>query len=47
MIQDKWRVHTLCTPNNTKMADQIVIKFTRIAHRTQRNPHTCKHLREN
>ena len=38
MIHGKWRVHTLCTPNNTKMADQIVIKFTRIAHRTQRTP---------
>ena len=29
------------------MADQIVIKFTRMAHRTQRTPHTYKHLREN
>ena len=38
MIQGKWRVHTLCTPNNTKMVDQIFIKFTRIAHRTQRTP---------
>ena len=38
LIHGKWRVHTLCTPNNTKMADQIVIKFTRIAHRTQRTP---------
>ena len=28
--------HTLCTHNNTKMADQVVIKFTRIAHRTQK-----------
>ena len=38
MIQGKWRVHTLCTPNNTKIGDQIVIKFTCIAHRTQRTP---------
>ena len=38
MIHGKWWVHTLCTPTNTKMADQIIIKFTRIAHCTQRTP---------
>ena len=41
MIHGKWGVHTLCMHNNTKMGDHIDIihVFTRIAHRTQRNPH--------
>ena len=46
MIHGKWGVHALCMPNNTKMANQIVIKFKRIAHHTQRNIHTQKHLRD-
>ena len=47
LIHGKWGVHTLWMPNNLKMVDQIVMKFTRIAHCTQRNSHIYKHLRKN
>ena len=38
-VYDSWQMG--------KMVDQIAMKFTRIAHCTQRNSHICKHLHKN
>ena len=37
MINGKWRVHTLCTPNNTKTAHQIVI-ISHASHTAHKAP---------
>ena len=37
MIHGKWRVHTLCKPNDTKMAHQIVI-ISRASHTAHKEP---------